>query len=72
MTLLQALAAEFHAFKRGTRARALFYLRTGMLSEDAPPNIQIRLDHWTCRLEKSGGLGLRRAVLRALEEAGAT
>jgi hypothetical protein len=69
MTILQALVAEFNAFKSETlRARALFYLKTGILNGDARPALQANLDHWVGRLEQAGGDGFRRAVLRALGE----
>jgi hypothetical protein len=65
------LVDEFRSFRPGTRGRALLFLRTGALDPTENRLIQAKLDQWVCRVEKSGGPGLRRAVLRALEEAGA-
>jgi hypothetical protein len=66
--MIQSIIQEFKAFNPGTRARALFYLRTGVLNGDAHPTVQAKLDHWVHRLEQVGGDGFRRAVLRALGE----
>jgi hypothetical protein len=69
MSTLQVLVDQFRAFPPGTRARALFFLRTGVMDATKNDLIQAKLDQWVCRLEKSGGPGLRGAVLRALGEA---
>lgn len=67
MTVLQALVAEFNTFKPGTRARAMVYLRTGVLAGDAHHTVQARLDHWVHRMEQVGP-NFRRAILRALRD----
>ncbi|HEY1431206.1 MAG TPA: hypothetical protein VGF39_06210 [Stellaceae bacterium] len=61
---------EFRSFKPGTKARAIAYLRFGILDGDAPPNIQVLLDRWTRRVEAHGPGGRGRG-LHALENAGA-
>jgi hypothetical protein len=67
--MIQSVIQEFKSFKSETlRARALFYLRTGVLRGDAHPTVQAKLDRWVQRLEQVGGDGFRRAVLRALGE----
>ena len=71
MKLLESLLDEFRAFPPGTRARALTYLRWGVLEVTANALIQAKLDRWVSRLERAGGPCLHRAVLHALEEAAA-
>jgi hypothetical protein len=60
------LIEEFRTFKPGTRERALFYLRTGVLDVTNNLEIQTRLDHWVARIEKFGPRA-REKVLRAVE-----
>jgi hypothetical protein len=64
MTLIE----EFRTFKPGTRERALFYLRTGVLGGDAHRTVQARLDRWVGRIEKFGPRA-REKVLAKLEGA---
>jgi hypothetical protein len=63
MTLIE----EFRTFKTGTRARALFYLRTGVLAGDAHHTVQVRLDRWVGRIEKFGPRA-REKILAKLKE----
>jgi hypothetical protein len=63
------ITEEFRSFKPGTRARALFYLKTGVLDGDAHPTVQARLDRWVDRIERHGPAA-RERVLRKLEEGG--
>ena len=65
MTLLEKLVDQFLEFPRGTSARAMFYLSTGVLEGDANPRMQAVLDRWVHRVERAN---LRVAILRALEE----
>jgi hypothetical protein len=66
MTVLQSIIQELNDFKSGTRARALFYLRTGILKGDAHDTVQARLDRWVGRIEKFGPRA-REKVLAKLE-----
>ena len=64
MTLLEKLVDQFLEFPRGTSARAMFYLSTGVLEGDANPRMQAVLDRWVHQVERAN---LRVAILRALE-----
>jgi hypothetical protein len=66
MTPLQSILQALDNFKPGTRARALFYLKTGALNGDAGLTMQARLDRWVGRIEQFGP-GAREKVLRAFE-----
>jgi hypothetical protein len=65
MTLLEKLVDQFLEFPRGTSARAMLYLRTGVLEGNANPRMQAVLDGWVDQVERAN---LRMAILRALEE----
>ena len=58
---------EFRMFRPGTRARALQYLRFGVLAGNAHPGVQARLDRWVGRIEKFGPRA-RERVLEGLWE----
>jgi hypothetical protein len=68
MTALQSILEQLSDFKPGTRARSLFYLRTGVLEGDAHHTAQATLDHWVSRIEKFGPRA-REKVLAKLEGA---
>jgi hypothetical protein len=65
MTLLEKLVDQFLEFPRGTSARVMLYLRTGVLEGNANPRMQAVLDGWVDQVERAN---LRMAILRALEE----
>jgi hypothetical protein len=60
------ITEEFYTFKPGTKARALDYLKTGILRGDAHPSVQARLDRWFDRVERHGPTA-RARVLQKLE-----
>jgi hypothetical protein len=62
-----SITEEFLSFKPGTRARALFYLKTGVLEGNANVEMQARLDRWVQRIERHGPTA-RERVLRKLGE----
>jgi hypothetical protein len=65
MTFLEKLVDQFLEFPRGTSARAMLYLQTGVLEGNANPRMQAILDRWVHQVERAN---LRMAILRALEE----
>ena len=65
MSILENLVDAFLAMPRGTSARAMLYLQTGVLEGNANPRMQAVLDRWVHQVERAN---LRMAILRALEE----
>jgi hypothetical protein len=68
MTALQSIIETLNGFKPGTRTRAIFYLKTGVLNGDASHPLQARLDRWVGRIEHFGRRA-REKVLAKLEGA---
>ena len=66
MSLIQSLAQEFRDFGPGTKARALFFLRTGAIDVSSNSLIQRKIDQFTGRIERLGPR-FRERVLAEIE-----